>query len=56
MTVATASPAEKAPPKRRAEIDAPTLRKDRWWAQPLITASVLIGFIAYATWAGLPER
>jgi hypothetical protein len=51
MTVATAGPAEKAPPKRRAAIDAPTLRTDRWWLQPLVTAVVLISFIAYATWA-----
>ena len=51
MTVATAGPAEKAPPKRRAEIDVPTLRQDRWWAQPLITATVLLTFIAYSTWA-----
>jgi hypothetical protein len=51
MTVATAGPAEKAPPKRRAEIDVPTLRQDRWWAQPLITATVLLTFIGYATWA-----
>jgi hypothetical protein len=51
MTVATAGPAEKAAPRRRAAIDSPTLRKDRWWVQPLVTATVLLAFIAYSTWA-----
>jgi hypothetical protein len=51
MTVATAGPAEKAPPKGRAAIAASTLRTDRWWGEPLFTATVLIAFIAYATWA-----
>ncbi len=51
MTVATAGPSEKAAPPRRAAIDSPTLRKDRWWAQPLVTATVLVAFIAYSTWA-----
>jgi len=35
----------------RAAIAARTLRKDRWWAEPAVTASVLISFVAYATWA-----
>lgn len=51
MAVATAGPAEKAPLKKRAEIAASTLRTDRWWGEPLLTASVLIAFIAYSTWA-----
>ena len=51
MTVATAGPSEKAAPPRRAAIDSPTLRKDRWWAQPLVTATVLVAFIVYSTWA-----
>jgi hypothetical protein len=51
MSVATAPTAEKAPPQARAAINAPTLRKDRWWLQPTVTAVVLIGFIAYSTWA-----
>jgi hypothetical protein len=33
----------------RAKIDARTLRTDRWWLQPLITFSVLIAFVIYAT-------
>ncbi len=35
----------------RAAIAAKTLRRDRWWLQPGITASVLIGFVIYSTWA-----
>ena len=29
----------------------PTLRKDRWWIQPVVTVTVLAAFVAYATWA-----
>lgn len=28
-----------------------TLRRDRWWVQPLVTAGVLGAFVVYATWA-----
>ncbi len=28
-----------------------TLRRDRWWLNPLVTASVLVAFVVYATWA-----
>lgn len=28
-----------------------TLRRDRWWLQPAITASVLLSFVVYSTWA-----
>ncbi|MGZ4613228.1 MAG: hypothetical protein ACXV1K_08675 [Kineosporiaceae bacterium] len=34
----------------RARIDARTLRRDRWWVAPLLTAVVLLAFILYATW------
>lgn len=34
----------------RAKIAQRTLRKDKWWLQPLITFSVLFSFIIYATW------
>ena len=34
----------------RAKIDAKTLRQDRWWIQPVITAVVLVSFIVYSTW------
>ena len=33
----------------RAQLDTRTLRKDRWWLQPLITVTVLVAFIIYAT-------
>jgi hypothetical protein len=42
------------PPQRstaRAAIRARTLRRDRWWMQPLVTVLVLLAFIAYGTWA-----
>jgi len=32
-------------------IPARTLRRDRWWLQPLITVVVLLAFVIYATWA-----
>ena len=38
-------------PGPRAAIAARTLRNDRWWAEPAITATVLISFVAYSTWA-----
>ena len=30
-----------------------TMRRDAWWAQPLVTFLVLGGFVVYATWAAL---
>ena len=33
----------------RAQIEARTLRRDRWWLQPLITVTVLVAFIVYST-------
>src|SRR5437870_167826 len=42
-----AAPAERP----RASIAARTLRQDRWWVQPAVTASVLGAFVVYATWA-----
>ncbi|MGH9061170.1 MAG: hypothetical protein ACRDZY_16910, partial [Acidimicrobiales bacterium] len=36
---------------RRASITARTLRRDRWWLQPVVTVGVLVAFIAYSTWA-----
>ena len=38
-----------APP--RADIEARTLRQDRWWLQPLIIALGFAAFVVYATWA-----
>jgi hypothetical protein len=34
----------------------PTLRRDRWWIQPVITVSVLTLFVAYATWAAFANK
>jgi len=28
-----------------------TARRDRWWAQPLLTVVVLGTFVVYTTWA-----
>jgi hypothetical protein len=33
----------------RAQIAARTLRRDRWWLQPLITVIVFVSFIVYST-------
>ncbi|WP_167760467.1 hypothetical protein [Blastococcus sp. CT_GayMR16] len=37
------------PAPRRAAITAGTLRKDRWWLQPLITVVILAAFVAYSS-------
>jgi hypothetical protein len=37
------------PAPRRAAIEARTLRKDRWWIQPLLTVVALVLFIIYST-------
>ena len=33
-----------------------TLRKDRWWLQPVVTMSVLTAFVIYSTWAAFQNR
>ncbi len=38
-----------APAKTRAQISEPTLRKDRWWRAPAITAVLLTIWVTYAT-------
>jgi hypothetical protein len=40
-----------APAQARAAIPERTLRTDRWWVNPLVSASVLFAFIVYSTWA-----
>jgi hypothetical protein len=45
----TAGPGSGSSAPRRAAIAARTLRTDRWWLQPLVTAVVLVLFIAYST-------
>jgi hypothetical protein len=37
------------PAAGRAEIAARTLRTDRWWLPPLLTAVGLVAWVAYAT-------
>ena len=37
-----------APAKTRAQISERTLRKDRWWREPRITAAALTIWVAYA--------
>jgi len=48
--VAPAAPAP-SPNETRAAIPGRTMRRDRWWLQPTISGAVLVGFIAYSTWA-----
>ncbi len=36
--------------------DTPTLRKDRWWIQPVVTVSVLAAFVAYSTYAAFANK
>ena len=43
-------PTSGVPGEHRADIAAKTLRLDRWWVQPAITAAVLLAFVVYATW------
>jgi hypothetical protein len=40
----------------RAEIGARTFRKDRWWLAPLVTVTVLGGFVLYGTWVAFANR
>ncbi len=34
----------------------PTLRKDRYWVQPVVTAAVLASFVVYASWAAFVNK
>jgi len=36
--------------------DVPTLRTDRWWIQPVVTASILTAFVIYSTWAAFQGK
>jgi hypothetical protein len=40
----------------RAKVGVATLRHDRWWVEPLVTATVLLGFVVYATWVAFANR
>ena len=33
-----------------------TLRRDRWWIQPIVTATVLTLFVGYASWAAFVNK
>ena len=52
MTRATSAPAPAAGVggPTRARIAAKTLRTDRYWVQPALTAGLLFLFAVYATW------
>jgi hypothetical protein len=49
MASVTSPPSSQDNPDRRVQIKAGTLRTDAWWVQPLITFTVFMAFIAYAT-------
>ncbi|HEV3132145.1 MAG TPA: hypothetical protein VGY51_09300, partial [Acidimicrobiales bacterium] len=34
----------------------PTLRKDRYWVQPVVTVTVLTAFVAYSSWAAFVNK
>ena len=36
--------------------DKPTLRKDRWWIEPAVTATILTAFVIYSTFAAFMNR
>ncbi|HSY16509.1 MAG TPA: hypothetical protein VK816_11015, partial [Jatrophihabitantaceae bacterium] len=39
----------------RARLDARTLRTDRWWLQPAVTATILFLFVVYGTWRAFED-
>ena len=50
-TVENPSPTPVSIGAPRGGPDQPTLRKDNWWVEPLVTFVVLVSFVAYSTWA-----
>ena len=36
--------------------DKPTLRKDRWWVEPVVTVTILTAFVVYSTWAAFINK
>ena len=40
----------------RAKIKERTLRTDKWWLEPLLTFSVLISFVIYATFRAFENK
>jgi hypothetical protein len=56
VTTVEEAPATPVAIATRGGPDVPTLRKDGWWVEPLVTAVVLLGFVTYATWAAFVNR
>ncbi len=52
---ATATPVELGG-VRGGPVGVGTLRRDRWWVQPVTTVTVLTAFVAYATWAAFVNK
>ncbi len=50
---ATATPVEIGV---RGGPDVPTLRRDSWRVQPIVTATILIAFVTYSTWAAFVNK
>jgi len=36
--------------------DKPTLRRDTWWIEPVVTVTILTAFVVYSTWAPSSAR
>ena len=36
--------------------EAPTLRQDTWWVEPVITVTILTAFVVYSTWAAFINK
>ncbi|MBX6390412.1 MAG: hypothetical protein IRZ08_15700 [Frankia sp.] len=47
----TAAAAARPAGAPRAAVGRPSLRRDKWWIEPVITVVVLVGFTAYGLWA-----
>ncbi len=45
-----------APDRRRIELGVRTLRRDKWWLQPALTALGLLSFLVYATWRAFENQ
>src|SRR6266540_3520351 len=41
---------------RRGHLRVPTLRRDTWWLQPLVTVLVLLGFVVYGVWVAFVDK
>src|SRR6266536_1821900 len=40
----------------RGHLRVPTLRRDTWWLQPLVTVLVLLGFVVYGVWVAFVDK